>query len=429
MYKKYTLFIIICAMVVSSSLVFGQEKGVNLYEQKATSYSVSPSMNDKGDVVSLPACISPNIDEHYKLAVSYMHKMGEEYKVIRSSAREIGHCNNMNYISTAFDVEILDNSFGEIPLFLFSVPAGIVIVDGETQKVSFRKNDIEKPIVTEKPLPTETPDITIPACAHPDKERHWQLVVEYISRQGEDSVRVDQASARLIGKCNGGITLSTQYDVYGPSTYPIVSSSDHIIPSNDLVFIGVITVDGETEQVSFDPIIKRTAIGEPNTGEKKTLRVQYQTSSEGIDSYQRSSDLILEPTFDKKRTLLKETFDINEGVVSEGNISEESPINQYTSIVETEEVINIREDKLFIKDREIKVLPSQALSIMGERMDISKDIVELKEINNRAVYEVISEKNAKILGLFPATLRTRIVVDAEDATTQFERPWWSFLAF
>lgn len=85
----------------------------------------------------------------------------------------------------------------------------------------------------------------------------------------------------------------------------------------------------------------------------------------------------------------------------------------------------------------IRVLPAEASAKVQEELkakcEAENCTIELKEIsvNGQAklVYEVKTEKKAKILGLISTTEKVQADIDAETgATVAVRRPWWSFMA-
>jgi len=88
---------------------------------------------------------------------------------------------------------------------------------------------------------------------------------------------------------------------------------------------------------------------------------------------------------------------------------------------------------------EIKIMPSTASATAIARLKLVNCIasegctIELKEVGaqnqTRAVYEVKSQKDAKVLGIFKAKMDVEAQVDAETGdVVQTKKPWWAFLA-
>ena len=91
------------------------------------------------------------------------------------------------------------------------------------------------------------------------------------------------------------------------------------------------------------------------------------------------------------------------------------------------------------RDAEIKVMPSVASETALERLRIrncteeNNCTIELKEFGQedqaRLAYEVQTERQSRIFGLFSARMQVRAQVDAENGELiGVGKPWWAFLA-
>lgn len=96
-----------------------------------------------------------------------------------------------------------------------------------------------------------------------------------------------------------------------------------------------------------------------------------------------------------------------------------------------------KEDKVFnLSDgrrTEIKIMPETASERAIERLGELGFNVSLKEVGkgneSRAVYEVVGEKQGKMLGLFKVRGKVSAEVDAETGEViKTHKPWWAFLA-
>jgi len=91
------------------------------------------------------------------------------------------------------------------------------------------------------------------------------------------------------------------------------------------------------------------------------------------------------------------------------------------------------------KNAEIKIMPNTAsetaiaiLQLKNCNSDNNCSI-QLKEVGNgeqvRASYEVQSQKEARILGMFKTRMKVQAQIDAETGEViQTKKPWWAFLA-
>ena len=85
---------------------------------------------------------------------------------------------------------------------------------------------------------------------------------------------------------------------------------------------------------------------------------------------------------------------------------------------------------------EIKVMPDTAsetaLARLGAKCE-GECTIELKEVGNgeqvKAAYEIKTQKQARILGLFKTQMQVQAQVNAETGEViQAKKPWWAFLA-
>lgn len=102
-----------------------------------------------------------------------------------------------------------------------------------------------------------------------------------------------------------------------------------------------------------------------------------------------------------------------------------------TVTAETKEEVKVKNDKVYVNDKELKVMPDtaseKALTVLGEKYDK----IELKDTGDgKSTYEVSSSADAKLLGLVKVKLTTTVEVDGDTGEiVKTSRPWWRFLAF
>lgn len=83
---------------------------------------------------------------------------------------------------------------------------------------------------------------------------------------------------------------------------------------------------------------------------------------------------------------------------------------------------------------EIKVMPDTASETALERLKLSvcsaenNCVIQLKEVGNKATYEIQIERHFRILALFQAKAQVKAQVDAETGEITVKKPWWAFLA-
>lgn len=105
--------------------------------------------------------------------------------------------------------------------------------------------------------------------------------------------------------------------------------------------------------------------------------------------------------------------------------------------VETENQNNKTKLKAKLSDGgkdEIKVMPDTASETALERLKLSvcsaenNCVIQLKEVGNKATYEIQVERHFKLLALFTAKAQVKAQVDAETGEITVKKPWWAFLA-
>lgn len=88
---------------------------------------------------------------------------------------------------------------------------------------------------------------------------------------------------------------------------------------------------------------------------------------------------------------------------------------------------------------EVKIMPDAASVKAIERLQLKNCVseegcsIELKEVGQgeqiRAAYEIKTQKETKVFGLFKAKMQVQAQIDAENGEViKASKPWWSFLA-
>jgi hypothetical protein len=98
-------------------------------------------------------------------------------------------------------------------------------------------------------------------------------------------------------------------------------------------------------------------------------------------------------------------------------------------IANTKEAIEIKENKIYLNEKELKIMPDTASEKAISTLQLKKEIeIELKD-TGKPTYEIIGKKEVKILGLFKKEMPIKTQIDAETGSIgKTEKPWWSFLA-
>ncbi len=99
------------------------------------------------------------------------------------------------------------------------------------------------------------------------------------------------------------------------------------------------------------------------------------------------------------------------------------------SVVSTSEKVEIRENKLYMNDMEVKVMPDtasqKAISVLALNKNIS---IELKD-TGKPVYEVTGKKEAKVFAVFKTEMSVTAYVNGDTgAVSNVKKPWWAFIA-
>src|SRR3989344_761999 len=97
--------------------------------------------------------------------------------------------------------------------------------------------------------------------------------------------------------------------------------------------------------------------------------------------------------------------------------------------IETKEEIKIKENKLYMNDKEIKIMPDTASEKAIATLELKKEvIIELKD-TGKHIYEITGKKEVKILALFKTEMQVKTQIDAQTGNVdKTEKPWWGFLA-
>ncbi len=124
----------------------------------------------------------------------------------------------------------------------------------------------------------------------------------------------------------------------------------------------------------------------------------------------------------------------NELKIQSGNVEAKTNMN-----ITSEQIQNKTQLKVKLSNginAEIKIMPNTAsetaLARLGAKCE-NNCTIELKEVGNgnqtKVAYEIKTQKQAKVLGLFQAKMQVQAQVDAETGEViQAKKPWWAFLA-
>lgn len=180
------------------------------------------------------------------------------------------------------------------------------------------------------------------------------------------------------------------------ASFVLSNGKEEIVPSEEKPILTVIeSPDGTTENIKIEII-----------GEKTMISIGGATGRD-CEEYLKECN--------SGNQILCEKWQTN---CQEKNIS-----------LETKEEIKIKENKLYMNDKEIKVMPDTASEKAIATLELKKDvIIELKD-TGKLIYEITGEKEVKILALFKTEMQVKTQIDAQTGNVdKIEKPWWSFLA-
>lgn len=120
--------------------------------------------------------------------------------------------------------------------------------------------------------------------------------------------------------------------------------------------------------------------------------------------------------------------------ISVDKVKRETKIEIDNVVVTVKQAVEIKESKLYLETsvgpKEIKVLPNAASEKAIETGIKNVEEIELKEEAAKPIYSVQGTKKARLLFIFPVTLKIETKIDAESGEVVFvKEPWWSFLAW
>ncbi len=199
------------------------------------------------------------------------------------------------------------------------------------------------------------------------------------------------------------------------------------------------TVD-VSEVINFKKITAETSQGE-------TVDVSPKTKSGGTVSTSEIRDyqtIKFETEMGKKMEFIRalgagemtSTVSASSSNSIDTTIVNESVDYKKNIVVGTDEKISMQDKKVYVGGDEVKVMPDKAIdSVTAQTGNSEITKVELKKdttsANDQYVkYEVSSNQDVKILGLFSKNMEVKSTVDAQTGSvTKVEKPWWKFLAF
>jgi hypothetical protein len=102
-------------------------------------------------------------------------------------------------------------------------------------------------------------------------------------------------------------------------------------------------------------------------------------------------------------------------------------------LVSTNEAVEIKENKIFLNKKEIKIMPDTASEKAIEKLGDLGFKIELKDVSKEGVkeptYEAVGTKEAKLFWLFNVKMKVSTNINAQTGeVSNLDYPWWSFFA-
>lgn len=98
-------------------------------------------------------------------------------------------------------------------------------------------------------------------------------------------------------------------------------------------------------------------------------------------------------------------------------------------IVETEEIVEVKDEKLYVNEKEVKIMPDTVSEIAIAKLGTLNFKIELKDIG-KLVYDISGKKQVKVLGFFRKEMVVKIQISADTGEVKkIKKPWWSFLVW
>ncbi len=95
----------------------------------------------------------------------------------------------------------------------------------------------------------------------------------------------------------------------------------------------------------------------------------------------------------------------------------------------TKESVEVKENKVFLKQKEVKIMPDEANNTAITSAGLtSVATTELKTEEQKPVYTVQGIRSSKLLFFIPVSIETTAKIDASSGNViSIQKPWWSFL--
>lgn len=224
-----------------------------------------------------------------------------------------------------------------------------------------------------------------------------------VSDDGESCLKIDAYSFPTVGPSviGGGQTTMKPSDGKCPTEYILSKDGGECLkPSVPTVFVpptaAALSIVFTSEKINVRDVVKKKEINvAPTEGFKVVVDAQIPV------------------------TVQKDTNNII--TISRNNI---------VALVATGEAVQIKEGKITVSNKEVKIMPDTAVAIASSELKAEAQSVKLESGSAGATYQMEMTRDARIFGLFKVTVPIIASVDAQTSVVKVvKKPWWSFLAF
>ncbi len=249
--------------------------------------------------------------------------------------------------------------------------------------------------------------------------------LEVISMEGNSSVRISRIKTKL-----GEEEEGSSWEIF------VNDSKKELMSISELDSSFVIIVDVD-EGIDNEQRSKKEILIE--TGEMAAIKVVNKMTDQKCDDYQKECN-----EFGNEVSCLKWKNSCQAPVdqtpcrilISQCDEGDKLACKKYSltcqieAVAYTSEDMEIKENKIFMNEQEIKVMPDTASENAIDKLSLNKDVeIELKD-TGKPVYEVVGSQEKRILGLFKTAVKVTTTLSAETGEIEkTKRPWWSFLAW
>ncbi|MBS3099852.1 PepSY domain-containing protein [Candidatus Pacearchaeota archaeon] len=162
-------------------------------------------------------------------------------------------------------------------------------------------------------------------------------------------------------------------------------------------------------------------------------------SKEDININERQKVIVkIENEFEKEKDVKIETIE-GKRVISVSGIKKvededkgnNSQIEQKdnATTASTEEEIKTKDGKIYVNEKEIKIMPDTASEKAIAVLEMKKGVEIVLKDTGKPFYEIKGKKDSKLFRIFNKEMEVKTEIDAETGEIiSVKKPWWAFLA-